>query len=192
MSTVTRAGLRWRWATDVLAIRDELGGFLGASVDDDGILGYREPPSPRQVREFAEDLQRGVTKGVAHLLVGSGASALAAMCVLKPSSMPNCRHIAEVSKAYLTPAVRRTGALLELAGNVCDKARELGVEKLVIDVREQSPAYRTWLRLGFTTFGTLEDYARIGGVSHRGHYMEHSPAALRAVVDSVQAAGRHG
>jgi len=192
VSTVTRAGLRWRWATDVLAIRDVLGGFLAASVEDDGILGHREPPSPAQVREFAEDLQRGVDKGTAYVLIGSGPSAPTAMCVLKPSPMPNCRHIAEVSKAYLTPAVRRTTALLELAGHVCDRARELGVEKLVIDVRDGTPAYRTWLRLGFTTFGTLEDYARIGGVSHRGHYMEHFPAALRAVVDSALATRRRG
>lgn len=171
---VTRTALRWEWIEDVEAHRDELGAMLAASVTDDAILGYLEPPSAEQVGSFVGAVQRTVTEGEGHLLLGSADRGALAMAVMAVSPMPNCRHIAEVSKAYLAPSVRGSRAVVELADEVAARATALGVEMLVIDVREGSKAHAVWTRMGFVTFGTLPDYSRTGDQRHNGCYMFHS------------------
>lgn len=107
---------------------------------------------------------------------------MVAMCVLSTNAMPNCRHIAEVSKAYLVPRVRGTLAVFEMANAVCEQADQLGTDILTIDVRENSKAHRVWQQMGFTTYGVLSDYSRIKGRRFRGHYMWNSVAGLHAFV----------
>lgn len=59
------------------------------------------------------------------------------------------------------------------------RADALGIEQFVLDVREGSRAHALWQRFGFVSYGVLEDYARVDGRRHRGHYMVQSVAALR-------------
>ena len=60
------------------------------------------------------------------------------------------------------------------------RAEQLGVEQFVLDVREGSRAHHLWQRFGFESFGVLQDYARVRGASHRGHFMVQTVASLRA------------
>lgn len=53
-----------------------------------------------------------------------------------------------------------------------------GIELLTLDVREGTRAHRLWQRFGFQTYGVLDDYARVNGVKHRGHYMAQSVQSL--------------
>jgi L-amino acid N-acyltransferase YncA len=152
--------------------------MLAASVADDGILGYATPLSDEDGTAFCDDLQRRLSSGEALVLLGEDERGTVAMCVAAVSSMPNCRHIAEISKAFLDPRVRRGRAVTELVAAVCTRMAAEGVELLRIDVREGSPAHRVWTRFGFTTFGVLEDYSRVGDARFRGHFMQHSVAAL--------------
>lgn len=175
--------LAWSWPADVEPYRADLGAMLADSVADDGILGYAEAPSEQQRSAFADGLQQACTDGSGHVLVGRDDEGVAAMVAVRTNGMPNCRHLAEVSKAYLAPRVRGSRTVFELAREVCAKAAELGVDVLVIDVREGSKAHKVWARMGFETFGVLPDYSRVGGQSHAGHYMWHAVASLRAVVE---------
>ena len=75
----------------------------------------------------------------------------------------------------------RNGQVVKAAlREIARHAETLRVEQLVLDVREGSRAHLLWQRFGFRTYGVLEDYARIGGVSHRGHFMVQTTASLRA------------
>jgi L-amino acid N-acyltransferase YncA len=174
--------LRWSWPTNLASWEDDLGDMLAGSVADDGILGYATEVTPGERKGFADSLAWQVAQGSGHVLLGQDADGIAAMCVMKTNSMPNCRHIAEVSKAYLRPRVRGTSAVYQLAEAVCARAAQLGVELLAIDVREDSKAHRVWTKLGFTTYGILDDYARVDGRSYRGHYMRHRTSDLAAIV----------
>ncbi|MFJ8695795.1 GNAT family N-acetyltransferase [Streptomyces roseolilacinus] len=174
--------LTWHWPDDVRAYEKELAGMLAASAADDGILGYAESPSPAQREGFVSGVEQLVSGGGGHLLIGEDEEGVAAMCVMKTNSMPNCRHLAEVMKAYLDPRVRGTSAVYQLVERVCAKAEEIGVETFVIDVREDSKAHRVWSRFGFTSYGVLDDYARVDGRSYRGHYMRHQVRELAAAV----------
>jgi L-amino acid N-acyltransferase YncA len=192
MNTHLSTACEWQWPTELAGYEDDLRSLLAGSISDDGILGYAEPPTPAQASGFAAGLSRAVASGSGHVLLGSDSSRIVAMCVLSVSSMPNCRHIAEVSKAYLRPSVRGTLALLELAAQVCDKAQDSGVEMLVIDVRQGSKAHRVWEHLEFRTFGVLPDYSRVNGEKFSGCYMYHEVAELAAVVAARLDARRRG
>ena len=56
---------------------------------------------------------------------------------------------------------------------------------MTLDVRENTRAHKLWGRMGFVSFGVLEDYARVGETSHRGHYMTQrvSDLAARLALD---------
>ncbi|ABD11374.1 hypothetical protein Francci3_2000 [Frankia casuarinae] len=174
--------MTWSWPTDVRPYSTDLASMLAASVIDDGILGFTEPVTPAQGVGFAEDLARRVGTGEALVLLGQDDEGVCAMCVVALNSMPNCRHLSEVSKAYLRPRIRRTGAVIELVFAVCERLADVGVERVLIDVREGSPAHRVWSGFGFTTYGVLDDYSRVRGISHRGLYMTHAVSELQAVT----------
>jgi L-amino acid N-acyltransferase YncA len=192
MSTHLSTAREWQWPTNLAGYEDDLRSLLAGSVSDEGILGYAEPPTPAQANGFAAGLSSAVASGSGHVLLGSDSSGIVAMCVMSVSSMPNCRHIAEVSKAYLRPSVRGTRALLELTAQVCEKAQETGVEMLVIDVRQGSKAHRVWEHLEFRTFGVLPDYSRVNGEKFPGCYMYHEVADLAAIVAAKLDAQRRG
>jgi hypothetical protein len=158
--------------------RAEISAMLTASVAEEGILGYDVPLAPEQEWAFCDTLDYKVATGGGHVLIGEDEHGVLGMCVVDVSSMPNCRHIAEVSKTYLDPRVRRTTAVTEIAWMVCRRLRELEVETLKIDVREDSPAHHVWQRFGFTTYGILDDYSRVNGAVYRGHFMTHSIGRL--------------
>lgn len=181
-SPAPSAARHWFWPTDLADYRTALGSMLRASAADDGILGYGAEVTAADSDAFAADLERGVQEGSTHVLLGADATGTFAMCVVRPSAMVNCRHLAEVSKAYLDPRVRGTGAVVDLVAAVAARLAEIGVERLQIDVREDSHAHRVWSGFGFESFGVLEDYSRYGGVSHRGHYMTVTVADLARSV----------
>jgi L-amino acid N-acyltransferase YncA len=179
-----RGGHRvWHWPANLGAYRHDIVAMLAGSVADDGILGYGEPLTPGQGDAFCDDLDRRVASGESLVLIGEDGIGVFAMCVVTMNSMPNCRHLCEVSKAYLDPRVRRTGAVTELVGALARKLRGEGVEALQIDVREDSPAHRVWQSFGFRTFGVLDDYSRVGGVAFRGYFMTHTVAELSRIAD---------
>jgi hypothetical protein len=157
--------------------------MLAASVADDGILGYGSPLTEKQGLAFCDGLEREVDCGRALVLIGEDARGVVAMCIVCTTLMPNCRHIAEVSKSYLAPRVRHTGAVTELVWALCQRMCGDGIEQLRIDVREDSPAHRVWEKFGFRTYGILDDYSRVNGKSYCGHFMTQSVAELTTIVE---------
>jgi RimJ/RimL family protein N-acetyltransferase len=169
---------RWHWQSTVDNHRVAITAMLAGSVEEEGILGYREPLTADEESAFCDALQHKLTSGSGQVLLGEDGAGVIGMCVVDISTMPNCRHIAEVSKTYLDPRIRKSSAVTELAYAVCRRLGELGVETLKIDVREDSPAHHVWQRFGFTTYGILDDYSRVNGMVYRGHFMTHSIGRL--------------
>ena len=174
---------RWGWQPRLKSYCDSVGEMLARSVAEEGILGFRTAPTVEEVAGFCADLEHRLAGGAGHLLLGEDDAGIVGMCIVNVETMPNSRHIAEVSKAYLEPRVRRTTAIAELAMAVCRRMREQHVDTLRIDVRENTPAHQVWQRFGFTTYGILDDYSRVNGVRHRGHFMTHSVDRLQEFVE---------
>lgn len=153
--------------------------LLDCAADDGGLLGHTQPMNPAQAEAFKRALRWTLPTGEAHALLGTVEEELIFFCLMTPSPMPTCRHRAELSKGMLHPDYRRQRLLARVLKEVLRKADALQVEQLVLDVREASHAHQLWQRLGFETYGVLDDYARVNGQRHRGHFMSQTVAGLR-------------
>lgn len=164
------------WIDSPLPV-DALGGalwrLLGSSADQDAILGIDDPDDKIAQEAFLNQLRQSLAGG-ARLLIGSVNGRLVVACVLKPQCLPTTCHLAELQKGVIAPEYRGGGLLVSALKQITEKARQMGVTRLLLDVRAGSPAHRLWQHWGFRTFGVLEDYAHHNGKIHAGHFMEQS------------------
>lgn len=169
-----------RWEQDptdaTLAAIVEL---IDCTREDGGTLGYAAPMSAAEEQAFARWLKAALHAREVHALLGSAGGYLKFFCLLTPSPMPNCRHRAELSKGVMHPGHRGRNLLPRVFRAIVRQAEQLGIEQLVLDVREGTRAHALWERFGFQTYGVLDDYARVNGQRFRGHFMSQTVAALK-------------
>lgn len=181
LGSMSEQDITVRWVTQFDAgTADAIVALINCATMDGGTLGYARPLSAPEAQGLVDDLQRRVHAGESHVLLSQVDETPAGLVVLTQSRMHNCRHRAELSKGVVDPRFRGRHLVQGALRAVIEQAATLGIEQLVLDVREGSRAHALWQRLGFATYGVLEDYARIGGVRYRGHYMVQTVAALRA------------
>ncbi|PLU84865.1 MULTISPECIES: GNAT family N-acetyltransferase [Pseudomonas] len=152
--------------------------LINSTVGDGGVLGYEHEMSAGQSVEFTASLQERIRGGDTHVLLGKAMAGPACLVILSRSSMPNCRHIADLSKGVVHPAYRGSGLVARAFSEVVRLCQAQGIELLTLDVREGTRAHRLWQSFGFQTYGVLDDYARVDGVKHRGHYMAQTVESL--------------
>jgi ribosomal protein S18 acetylase RimI-like enzyme len=160
----------------------ELIGLLNSTVADGGTLGYEQVLTPHQEVQFIAGLRVGIASGRTHLLLGRVDGRPAFMAMLHLNGMANCRHRAELAKGVVHPDFRGQHLVPLAFREIVRLAERLAVEQLVLDVRENTRAHRLWQFFGFETYGVLEDYARVGGEVHRGHFMAQAVRSLRRRV----------
>ena len=153
--------------------------LINSTVDDGGTLGHAEPMTELAASRFLAQLTRGLDAGDVQLLLGFAGAEPTFMVMMTQSLMPNCRHTAELSKGVVHPHWRGRRLVEAAFRALVERAELSGVEQFVLDVREESRAHALWQRFGFVSYGVLEDYARVGGRVHRGHYMAQSVQSLR-------------
>lgn len=145
--------------------------LFNASLELDDIIGF-EHPLDDVACEYLDGLRSDVNGGRKRLLVGHGEDgALVCMAVLSRSALPNCRHIAEVSKCIILPSRRGTGILGAGLKELLAHCAASGIDVLTLDVRKGTRAEVLWKTIGFRAFGELPDYARTGGQTHSGVYL---------------------
>lgn len=172
--------IRYQWISefDRQAVSDIVQ-LVDCSVQDGGVLGYEQPLTPKQADQFIASLQEGVASGGTSVLLGRVRHDPAFMALLYTNRMTNCCHRAELAKGIVHPLYRGK-RLLQLAfEEIIHRAESMGIQQLVLDVREGTRAHRLWQLFGFETYGVLEDYARVQGIAHRGHYMVQNVESLR-------------
>lgn len=186
-------GILCQWISEIDArIGSELVQLINATVADGGTLGYERPMTPDQEGRFVADLRDDLAGGRCHLLLGRAGPQPAFMVLLHLNPMGTCRHRAELAKGVVHPAYRGMHLVQMAFEEIARQAEALGVEQLVLDVREGSRAHRLWQRYGFQTYGVLEDYARVQGIAHRGHFMVQAVAALRQRLAAASADDSQG
>jgi ribosomal protein S18 acetylase RimI-like enzyme len=156
--------------------------LVNAAVGDEGVLGYASAMTAAEARYFIFNLSLRMASGEAHVFLAWVNEVPAVLAILTVTGMHNCRHRAEISKGVVAPQFRGRHMVEMSFREIVRRSESLGVEQLVLDVREGTRAHRLWERFGFESYGVLEDYARFGGVSHRGHFMVQTTASLRARV----------
>lgn len=159
--------------------------LLDCAADGGGLLGHTQPMNAQEVDSFCRALRQNLPTGVAHALLGEASDGLIFFCLMTPDPLPNCRHRATLSKGIMHPKHRRRHLMSAVVHAVLQRAEALRIEQLELDVRENSHAHHLWQRIGFRSFGVLDDYARVNGRSYRGRFMCQTVAALRSRADEL-------
>ncbi len=100
--------------------------------------------------------------------------------LLVPSHLPNCAHVAELSRMFAHPAYRSMSMLHGCMKSIIKYSKAIGVEVLRLDVRADTRVERLWKMMGFEPFGVMKDYARVDGHSYTGTLMQQRVDVLMA------------
>lgn len=95
----------------------------------------------------------------ARVFVARDASGIVGTVELQPAWAPNQPHRAEIVKMLVHRRARRMGLGRQLMEAAEAFARERGFTLLTLDAKAGTPAHQLYLRLGWTTTGTVPRYA---------------------------------
>lgn len=177
-----------RWVTEFdKKIAAGIISLVNLAIHDGGTLGFSNLLEQQESEDLLESMRHRVNAGEAHVLIGTSESTPVMLAVLSLNGMHNCRHRAEISKGIIHPQFRGRRLVMFGLQKIVERAEIFGISQLVLDVRENSRAHALWERMGFSTYGVLDDYARFDGERFRGHFMVQSVASLRARVYGTKA-----
>jgi len=149
------------------------------------VIGYTQALGEAEGRELIEDLSESLESGDISLFVVLADSEVVGMAILKSNDMPNCRHIADLSKGIMRSDYQKSGLMKQAFLSIAEHCEQRGQELITLDVRANSVPHQIWLSLGFVEYGLLEDYARVDGVSHAGAFLCQPTADLKARLSST-------
>jgi hypothetical protein len=162
--------------------REQMRELLNAVVATSGTNGYSSPLTPGDITRLADSLEHKIAEDMAaQLLVSDARERMTGICTIERPPQPDRRHVLDIKRVAILPAARGT-FLLEGMGHVLDRCEMMGAELLSIDVSEDGP-HGLWARLGFKTFGIMQDYARVGERRLSGYYMTATIGDVRKCVE---------
>ncbi|HDS1512130.1 GNAT family N-acetyltransferase [Stenotrophomonas maltophilia] len=143
------------------------------------VIGYQAALDEAQGAALIAGIQGELQRGETALMLIRDGEQCVGMVLLSWSDMPNCRHIATLSKGIIRSDYQGRGLVRDAFLSISDYCDANNFTLIMLDVRENSRPHKLWQSLGFTEYGRVNDYARIDGVSHPGVYMQQTTAALR-------------
>lgn len=171
-SQVDSTHIELEWVKEIDArLVGEIRALFNAVLETEDVIGFPGPLRDGEGEPFFEGVRLDVRLGRKHALIARSGGALVAMVLLSQNGQPNCRHLGEVSKCMIHPRHRGRGILDAGLRALCARCHELGIEVLTLDVRKGTRAEALWRHLGFSPFGELPDYARVGGRTEAGVFL---------------------
>lgn len=164
--------LRYDWLPEIDGTTaGEIVELYNSALQTETIIGYAEPLAPEAARKVVEELASSIRERRQDFFAVRSESKLVGMALLTPSSLPNCRHRAELSKGIILGEWRGQGIVKTALAEIARHCLRRDISMLTLDVREGSRAHRLWEALGFQPYGRLEDYARVNGAPFPGLFM---------------------
>lgn len=152
------------------------------------VIGYTQPLNEEEGQALVAELDAALKKGAKSLLAIWLGPEMVGMALVSSNKMPNCQHIAELSKGIIRSDYQKSGIVKPAFREIARYCESEGYAVLTLDVRENSPPHKIWQGLGFQEYGRLEDYARVDGQSYAGVYLYQAAADLKARMSETQAA----
>lgn len=173
--------IEYTWPTSInAAIGAGIVSLYNDAIKHTDVIGYQTALDEAQGRALIATIQGELHRKETALMLIRDGDQCVGMVLLSSSDMPNCRHIASLSKGIIRSDYQKLGLVRGIFLSVCDYCDVNHHSLILMDVRENSFPHKLWQRFGFTEYGRLADYARINGVSHPGVYMQQTTTALRA------------
>src|SRR5581483_7418227 len=149
--SVNEVQVRRLTAAETEAAVDDLAEVLFDCVDGGASVSFMAP--------FTRDEARAFLAGLVPELAAYDDGALVGTVQLAHAWPPNQPHRADVTKLLVHRRARGRGVGRVLMEALEDEARVDGKTLLVLDTVTGSPAYRLYVRLGWTEVGEIPDFA---------------------------------
>ncbi|OTG87042.1 N-acetyltransferase [Acinetobacter sp. ANC 4558] len=156
--------------------------LLSKSIGDESILGFDENfEKNNQIEAYLEALRQNLKNKTLVIVVGidrNDEEKIISTCQIKTSLQNTTKHIADLQKGIIDPHYRGSSLLKTTLNQIASYCLCKDIELLTLDVRENSPAHKIWLKCGFRVYGILEDYSRLNKEKFKGIYMAQSSREL--------------
>ncbi|MDH5545278.1 MAG: GNAT family N-acetyltransferase [Gammaproteobacteria bacterium] len=157
----------------VFSEQRELLALTNTIIERETTIGFAEPIPKSEGMQMMRELSDALVAGKKRLMLvrDKGTEAIVGQLILTPSHLPNCRHVAEISRVFVHPRVRAPQIITQGMREVLRECKRVGIDVLTLDVRADTRIHRLWESLGFETIGRYPDYARVNGQSFSGCYL---------------------
>lgn len=180
--------LCFEWAESLNSEQQEaLFGVMNLVLERETTIGFPAPLSWSEGMRLMADLSNAVKSGSKRLMLlrRQTDKAILGQLILTPSNLPNCRHVAEISRVFVHPDFRGFTVLSGGMREIVAECERLGIEMLTLDVRANTRIHKLWEGLGFESMGIMPDYARVNGESLPGCYMYQSVNKLKERIQTI-------
>lgn len=182
--------LAYRWATTVpTELEPGIVALMRDVTASAPIIGFGKTIADAEAHNYIRELRENLAAGKCLLLtIFSGERELIGLCTLRRNLNPNNKHLTDLAKGMIAERFRGGMVLPAAFYEICTRCEKEGADVLTLDVRAETPAHKVWTKLGFQTYGVLDDYARVDGKVHAGHFMKQPVAELKARVAGIMEA----
>lgn len=153
-------------STPSLELFSELVELLQDAVGGGASLGWTEPPSTKDARNYWTQVLEAVGRGERMLFVATDDHVCTGAIQLRLSPRQDAPHRGELRKLMVHPQFRRRGIGQALINALENAAAARGLTLLLLDVRAGDPAEQFYRSTGFQFVGTIPGFA----LSTRGTY----------------------
>lgn len=161
-------------------LQEEVLDLMNAVLARETTIGFAGPLTYSEGMRWMAGTARAVTNGDKHLLLFRDTDdKVVGHVLMTPNALPNCRHIGEISRTFVHPDYRGVSIVRMGLRSVLDRADQIGLEVIQLDVRDGTRIAKLWQALGFQVVGKMEDYARVNGESFPGLFMYQHVKVLR-------------
>jgi ribosomal protein S18 acetylase RimI-like enzyme len=162
--THTPAKPQIEWLRDAdHAVHREVHSVISAVVGQQGAVGWLHVPDAEETAVWLDRELRVVREGVAHFAVARVDGIVSGIGILSVFRPPVLAHNGEVRKLMTHPGARGRGVAKAVLLALESKARQLGLENLVLDVRGNNHgAMAVYESLGWLRCGVVPDFIATG------------------------------
>lgn len=150
---------------------------------DEPFVGLPTNPTAEESSALQAKLAAGITSGQTQLLTVRTESGEVVGCVaVSRPATANQRHIGELTTVAVHPGHRGGPVVTMGFHEVVRRCEEIGIELLRLDVRAGIRAETLWRSYGFSEYGRLDDYGRLGAESYSGVYLAQPVKQLKTML----------
>lgn len=177
--------VRLEWLDDFpVTLQEQVLDLMNEVLSKETTIGFPGPLSYTEGMRWMAGTARALAAKDKHLLLfRSIDDEVVGHVLMTPSALPNCRHIAEISRTFVHPDYRGVSVIRMGLRSVLEKAESLNIDVIQLDVRAGTRIAKLWQALGFQVIGKMEDYARVNGESFAGLFMYQHVKELRRRLD---------
>lgn len=143
-----------------LELFSELVELLQDAVAGGASIGWNEPPSTKEARNYWTEVLEAVGRGERLLFVATDNHVCAGAIQLAISPRPNMRHRGQVQKLLVHSQYRRRGIGRALLTALESAAAARGIQLLLLEVPSGGPAEQLCRRCSFQLVGTVPGFTR--------------------------------